>query len=69
MVTISQSEKKKKTTCVLSTHAMDFRNDLNYLQEFLVGYFQPNIDEGNNGFLSLLLAQGNKTSVSQLLFG
>ena len=54
---------------MLSTHAMDFRNDLNYLQEFLVGYFQPNIDEGNNGFLSLLLAQGNKTSVSQLLFG
>ena len=46
---------------MLSTHAMDFRNDLNQLQEFL--------DEGNNGFLSLLLAQGNKTSVSQLLFG
>ena len=68
MVTISQIEKKKKNS-MLSTHAMDFRNDLNYLQEFLVGYFQPNIDEGNNGFLSLLLAQGNKTSVSQLLFG
>ena len=50
---------------------MDFRNDLNHLQEFLVdiGYFPSNIDEGNNGFLSLLLAQGNKTSVSQLLFG
>ena len=56
---------------MLSTHAMDFRNDLNHLQEFLVdiGYFPSNIDEGNNGFLSLLLAQGNKTSVTQLLFG
>ena len=56
---------------MLSTHAMDFRNDLNHLQEFLVdiGYFPSNIDEGNNGFPSLLLAQGNKTSVSQLLFG
>ena len=67
MVTISQIEKKK----LLSTHAMDFRNDLNHLQEFLVdiGYFPSNIGEGNNGFLSLLLAQGNKTSVTQLLFG
>ena len=54
---------------MLFTHAMDFRNDLSHLQEFLVGYFQCNIDEGNNGFLSLLLAKGNKTSVSQLLFG
>lgn len=69
MVTISQIEKKKN--CMLSTHAMDFRNDLNHLQEFLVdiGYFPSNIGEGNNGFLSLLLAQGNKTSVTQLLFG
>ena len=38
-------------------------------QEFLVGYIHSNIDEGNNGFLSLLLAQGNKTSVNQLLYG
>ena len=68
MVTISQIEKKKKLHVVHSCY-MDFRNDLNHLQEFLVGYFQSNIDEGNNGFLSLLLAQGNKTSVSQLLFG
>lgn len=68
MVTISQIEKKN---CMLSTHAMDLRNDLNHLQEFLVdiGYFPSNIGEGNNGFLSLLLAQGNKTSVTQLLFG
>lgn len=68
MVTISQIEKKN---CMLSTHAVDFRNDLNHLQEFLVdiGYFPSNIDEVNNGFPSLLLAQGNKTSVSQLLFG
>ena len=35
MVTISQIEKKRKKM-LFATHAMDFRNDLNHLQEFLV---------------------------------